>query len=471
MHKQWRRICERASFHGVGLALLLTLLCSCLERGAALSAHKCRDALVTVTRQDKAYRKSNAPCGDPICGEIPPSPLNFTERLSPQCSALFDSYRSSWSRMHLSNTVKPGDRLCSHSILARSPTNPVLMSAPNTATFLLCSVPKVGCTNLRKLLYAMLQESDAPIRDAFTQFNSVHLPPYPTIWHYKLPHPDPRNALTPADFEGNINTTAPEPFAPGVPSAPPRVPSSIPSFVVGRNPYVRLVSGYLDKMVYNPQRYDQWTFKSVNRGMGFAEQARWNGTVASFRNFVRSLAHSGIDAVDGHFHEATKFCAGSVRMDYYLKLEELEEWFPCFMDGLGLRRWTETGWADTPHGRMRVGEGEQRISIDAARGPGFRGAEGVDWMRVQGDQCWWSPSGMSCKEYYDSFVTEDGTIVPAGGRDSAVTGALRDEHDTRADEKWQQYYDQETSDLVFFLYYSDFQAFGYPRFIAPQGRR
>lgn len=340
------------------------------------------------------------------------------------------------------------------------------MSSPTTATFLLCSVPKVGCTNLRKLLHAMLQDPNPPIRDAFTQFNKVHLPPYPTIWHYRLPHPDPRNALTPSDYDGDVNTTAPEPFAPIVGTAPPRVPDGIPSFVVGRNPYVRLVSGYLDKMVHNPKRYDQWTYKAVNRGMGFHEKARWNGTVASFRSFVRSLSHSGVDAVDGHFHEATKFCAGSVHMDYYLKLEELEEWFPCFMDGLGLRGWTESGWADTPHGRMRVGEGEQRISIDAARGPGFRGVEGVDWMRVEGNQCWWSPSGVTCKEYYDSFVEADGVIVPGGGRADSAVGALRDEHDTRADDKWQQYYDQETSDLVYFLYYKDFKAFGYERYLA-----
>ena len=34
---------------------------------------------------------------------------------------------------------------------------------------------------------------------------------------------------------------------------------------------------------------------------------------------------------------------------------------------------------------------------------------------VSGDKCWWSPKGVSCKDYYESFTQPDGTVVPGGG--------------------------------------------------------
>lgn len=43
----------------------------------------------------------------------------------------------------------------------------------------------------------------------------------------------------------------------------------------------------------------------------------------------------------------------------------------------------------------------------------------------------------------------------------------KDEHDQNAAKKWERYYDQETADLVYQLYYEDFRMFGYEKFIVP----
>lgn len=51
---------------------------------------------------------------------------------------------------------------------------------------------------------------------------------------------------------------------------------------------------------------------------------------------------------------------------------------------------------------------------------------------------------------------------------SCATGLKADQHDHNAAAHWQNYYDQETADLVFLLYSDDFRAFGYDRFVVPQ---
>ena len=43
-----------------------------------------------------------------------------------------------------------------------------------------------------------------------------------------------------------------------------------------------------------------------------------------------------------------------------------------------------------------------------------------------------------------------------------------DPHDKKAADKWEGYYDQETADLIYQLYYEDFRMFGYERLIMPE---
>lgn len=40
------------------------------------------------------------------------------------------------------------------------------------------------------------------------------------------------------------------------------VPADVyPSFIMGRNPYIRLLSGFLNKMVRDGQKGDAWTMR------------------------------------------------------------------------------------------------------------------------------------------------------------------------------------------------------------------
>lgn len=55
-------------------------------------------------------------------------------------------------------------------------------------------------------------------------------------------------------------------------------------------------------------------------------------------------------------------------------------------------------------------------------------------------------------------------IVPDTWK-AATTTHANNPHDTRAAERWRQFYDQQTADLVYGIYKQDFDAFGYQRLI------
>jgi hypothetical protein len=46
-------------------------------------------------------------------------------------------------------------------------------------------------------------------------------------------------------------------------------------------------------------------------------------------------------------------------------------------------------------------------------------------------------------------------------------GMLADQHDKNAASGWQEYYSQETADLIYLLYAEDFRVFRYERLVLP----
>eukprot|EP00892_Ulva_mutabilis_P001468 jgi/Ulvmu1/11321/UM074_0036.1 len=456
----------------------------------SLSSHDCKKAILQA--MSKRRRVKRTACdAESICGRLPPSPLPMSSRLSPRCTTVLSTYRSSWAELGLSNFVtKHSARPCKLADASRA-RSPVVVSSNSTATFVLCTVPKAGCTNLRKLLHAIISDPEHDSTDAFGQFYGTHVASYPTVWHYDYPRsepvppapPKPNNSsgnrrrsllnlllsardalwqphtttpgaasaqqtstLTSATRTAHSTRTKRSISAPETTSSPPRVPVAVPTFIVGRNPYVRVLSGFLDKMVVNADRHDQFTHIAVNRHLAFPPHAAWEPSVRDFHSFVRALALRGVEAIDNHFRPAVAVCTESFKYDYYLRLEEMAAWFPCVMEGLGLRGWTEAGWADTPHGRMYVGAGRHFITLnsygtrrpqrpqwDAAKGRATWGEEGVDWAWVEGGQCWWSPANVSCAEYYSSFTQADGAVVPfadaaAEGNNGGIGGGSRRMH-------------------------------------------
>ena len=86
------------------------------------------------------------------------------------------------------------------------------------------------CLDLQAYLHPVLRcrFPDNPPIDPVEQFHQAHFSNYSTLWHYGMYE-------VPADM--------------------------YPSFIVGRNPYTRLLSGFLNEMVREGQRGDDWTMK------------------------------------------------------------------------------------------------------------------------------------------------------------------------------------------------------------------
>jgi hypothetical protein len=177
---------------------------------------------------------SGAPVGQSsICGSMrqlsyTPS-SSFKLRLSKECRAVMDSYRpmgAPRTGLPLPSAIdrRAEWRKCQKAEYAFLPTNPIIVQRPHVAPFAMCTVPKAACTSLRKLLYAIIHYNrDRPRPGAGFKMalSGYHSNVYPTIWHYNR---------TDADLSDRY-----------------------PTFIIARNPYVRLVSGYLDKMVVKPE--------------------------------------------------------------------------------------------------------------------------------------------------------------------------------------------------------------------------
>jgi hypothetical protein len=125
-----------------------------------------------------------------------------------------------------------------------------------------------------------------------------------------------------------------------------------------------------------------------------------------------------------------------------LKMEEMAEWYPCWVDGLQLSDFVWKGWERSNDG---------------------------DFLHKEGlKSCWWKPERTTCDIYYEKTHNSKGRAQASGYWKPGTTTRAGDKHDTAAAEKWQQFYDQGTADLVYELYKDDFIAFGYDRLVLDQ---
>jgi Sulfotransferase family len=138
------------------------------------------------------------------------------------------------------------------------------VETPKTQSFIMCTVPKVACSSFRKLLNAVIRHPDKPAAKTWDQIMSAHFDIYPTVWHYQKRH-------------HNLTTTH-------------------PSFILGRNPYVRVLSGFLNKMVMDPtvkEPHDMYTLRDTNRALGRPEDKPFDATKQSFSHFLKLLKQNG----------------------------------------------------------------------------------------------------------------------------------------------------------------------------------
>jgi hypothetical protein len=301
---------------------------------------------------------------------------------------------------------KPLVPRCATGRQAWVPTNPVVVESPDIAPFVMCTVPKVACSSFRKLLNTVIRSPDPAEPTTWDQIMKAHFDYYPSVWHYSYTH-------------GNLTDT-------------------YPTFILGRNPYVRILSGFLNKMVFNShanEPHDAGNMRDVNIALGRLPDAFFQGTRASFEHFIKLVVKTGTTKINDHFKQAVLVCdEGQFQYEYYLRLEDMHEWFPCWEAGLKLESFTRTGWKTTPEGKMHT---------------------------VQGTECWWKPPGATCEEYYSAARAPDGSAQPV--LEAMEKSEKHDEHDTHASDKWRSFYTQAVGDLVYEAYKPDFEAFGYKR--------
>jgi hypothetical protein len=215
---------------------------------------------------------------------------------------------------------------------------------------ILCLHPKAGSTNFKFLLrYALMK-----IQDANTNLKDI-----------LAESPHSRHTSRVGEIRNAFLT------------------AKIPRIMIVRNPYIRLLSGYLDTIVsrkelsFGPPTYT---------------------LDESFAVFVEKLIlqHYNPDNVDfnNHFKLMSKNCLLSDGMsyDYYLPLEQMDFWYESLIHSLQLTNFTRSGWNVTT--------------------PVFRGS---------GKQpCFYTSFNYSCEEMFaDNFQQTKDYYLPKKAPDQA----------------------------------------------------
>ena len=192
---------------------------------------------------------------------------------------------------------------------------------------------------------------------------------------------------------------------------------AVPRIRIVRNPYSRLLSGFLDKLTVTNQTHakDLWLMK-IMKPRGF----RLGG---SFEHFVRALIKMPSDdrGVNGHFrlqHDACQLPGGR-SWDYELKSEEMATWYAPVIRLLGLE-------------------------ADACQG----------WEHTLAQPCFWHPRGRDCA--WESTV--------ASWRQGSSWMRVR--HNQYADSKLTRYLTNATlAEAITRWVHRDLKRFGYPEYV------
>jgi hypothetical protein len=190
-------------------------------------------------------------------------------------------------------------------------------------------------------------------------------------------------------------------------------------YMMVRNPYSRLLSGYLDKAVL--QKDVKHSKKFWPRGFDPADAGR--RPVAGFASFVHLVTSQPADEpLNAHFSLLTTKCHWEGGYDYVLPVEQMEAWYPPLVRALGLVEALSSGW---------------NLTTRFWRG---------------GRECFYAPRGRSC-----GWVREGAdTAAPGGAAHAPATF-----HATNANEALDKYYTQALAAAVTRWARDDLAAFGY----------
>ena len=242
------------------------------------------------------------------------------------------------------------------------PSNPIPVPRAQDS-FSLCTIAKNSCTNWRKLLYNVLSDAgteklcdtttclpvDGNGNNASTFILARNLSGFPHVQVF----PDIRHPSYGQTFFENF-----------------------PSLVIVRNPYLRFLSFYLDKVALSHVHDDE-----------HGSERRTSST--SFHVNISEVARTLLVGSDcnEHWCPQSRQCgiAQGLRYTHVLKLEEMSAWFPKIVKLLNIESFVIHGW--------------KRYAFSATHAT----------LDHPADDCFYSPPEWSCSRYIAQRLPEQAT--------------------------------------------------------------
>uniref|UniRef100_A0A061S402 Carbohydrate sulfotransferase n=1 Tax=Tetraselmis sp. GSL018 TaxID=582737 RepID=A0A061S402_9CHLO len=211
----------------------------------------------------------------------------------------------------------------------------------------MCTIPKNGCTQWKRLILKAMGHNSSVYLDEKASHLTVHGGQYKY-----LPRVLKRRMLDSLEDESTFRV------------------------VFSRNPFVRLLSSYLNKLVKANDRHrlrqklglDVWS-DNLTFADSVSALQRWADAVPG------GLALSS--GIDHHFALQSSFCGlandnqSQLHYDWVLKTEEINSWYPCLVDALNLS--AVVGQGPSASSARRAGRATGR--------PGRGGSLGTDGTR------------------------------------------------------------------------------------------
>jgi hypothetical protein len=128
--------------------------------------------------------------------------------------------------------------------------------------------------------------------------------------------------------------------------------TSVPRFLIIRNPYIRFLSAYMDKI----ERVKDAHFAPPGYKIGES----FEKFVVKSIQYQNRFSHKRWEDFNDHFTLMSNLCGinASMTYDYYLPLEQMDYWYEPFIRALGIEEYTKVGWNIT----TRYFQGDQNSS-------------------------------------------------------------------------------------------------------------
>ena len=199
--------------------------------------------------------------------------------------------------------------------------------------------------------------------------------------------------------------------------------ADVPRFAMVRNPYSRLLSGFLDKCArYYPSNMNE-VCTQIRERIEHGEDV-----AATFPTFVKAAIAYDPDKINDHFRLQIKHCHIEYGIDYYLRAEQIAHWYEPFVAALDLGETVRTGW---------------NVS--------------TKWWHNDGSECFYHPPGLGC----------DGAPLSTAGAGPLAGGSW---HATGSDARLDEFYTPELARAVTEWAKADLEEFGYPAWDGVDGQ-